>query len=238
MNEQALTPYSFDASTMELSRNRADYLVSPQGGSSFALKRGVDFGVIPGLKQPSLYKSGAEKVCMSLGLCQHYEVVSKQEDAESGFFYFLMRCDLVKIVDGQEYIITTSYGSANTRERRCGKQSAFDGANSVCKMAQKRALVGAAIALGGLSSAFTQDIESESYTDAADVYMPSDPNAKISPKQRTFFYTVASTNGYTKGEAKGFLAAHGYNSASEILAKDLDALCEALREGKAQEAVT
>ncbi|MCI6935898.1 MAG: hypothetical protein MR762_04450, partial [Clostridiales bacterium] len=48
------------------------------------------------------------------------KLAGKLEDIEHSFFYFLVRCDLVKIVNGVEYVITSAYGSGNTREGRTG----------------------------------------------------------------------------------------------------------------------
>jgi len=179
---------------------------------------------------------GVEQVEMGAGGCPgkaHFdpEVLladeSKIEDIENGFFYFMVRCDLVKIVNGVEYIITSSYGSGNTREGRTGSQSCYDGANSALKMAQKRALVSAALSLGCMSDCFTQDIESD--TEDASVYFgDKDPDAPITSKQITFFYAAAGRHGLTKQEAKAFLKAHGYESAKEIKSGSFDSLLEDL----------
>lgn len=230
-NELAL--YSFDAAPMAVDRvsRSADYMISVYGSQPARLRRGVDFGVIrkkngePITKNPTLFKSGAEKVAVAYGLCQRYNVESKIEDPENGFFYFMVRCDLVKIVNGIEYVITSSYGSGNTREGRTGSQSCYDGANSALKMAQKRALVSAALSLGCMSDSFTQDIESD--TEDASVYFASkDPDAPITAKQITFFYAAAGRHGMTKQEAKAFLKRHGYDSAKEIKACSFDKLLE------------
>ena len=146
---------------------------------------------------------------------------------ELGYTSTTVRCDLVKIECGQEYIITSSYGSANTREGRTGSQSCYDGANSALKMAQKRALVSAALSLGCMSDCFTQDIESD--TEDASVYFASkDPSAPITAKQVTFFYAAAGRHGLTKSDAKSFLTSHGYTSAKGIKSGDFDALLESL----------
>ena len=178
-------------------------------------------------KNPTLFKSGAEKVAVAYGLCQRYTVESKIEDVENGFFYFCVRCDLVKIVNGAEYVITSSYGSGNTREGRTGSQSPYDGANSALKMAQKRALVSAALSLGCMSDCFTQDIESDT-EDSSVYFADKDPNAPITSKQITFFYAATGRRGMTKNEAKAFLKSHGYNSAKEIKSGDFDALLDDL----------
>ena len=236
-----MIPYSYEQSALTVTRipRTQDYAISVYGCAPSTLKRGVDFGMIRKkngdamTKNPTLFKSGAEKVAVAYGLCQRYTVESKIEDVENGFFYFCVRCDLVKIVNGTEYVITSSYGSGNTREGRTGSQSPYDGANSALKMAQKRALVSAALSLGCMSDCFTQDIESDT-EDASVYFADKDPSKPITAKQITFFYAATGRRGMTKNEAKDFLKAHGYNSAKEIKSGDFDVLLEDL--DKVQEA--
>ena len=58
-----------------------DYRVKlPIGGADLKLKRDVDFGVIPGTKSPSLYKAGAEAICLAYGLVPHISLESKIEE--------------------------------------------------------------------------------------------------------------------------------------------------------------
>ena len=158
---------------------------------------------------------------------ENKDMESKLEDAESGFFFYAVRCDLVKIVDGREYTITSSYGSANTREGRNGRQSPFDGANSALKMAQKRALVSAALSLGCMSDSFTQDVESDT-EDASAYFNAKNPEFPISPAQVKFFYAAAGRHGLTKQDAKALLKKYGYSSAKDILTKDFDPILEEL----------
>lgn len=231
MNEMTL--YSYNAAPLAVQKKpySGDYEISVFGCQPATLRRGVDFGMIrkkngdPMTKHPTLFKSGAEKVAVAYGLCQRYHMESKIEDPENGFFFYAVRCDLVKIVDGAEYIITSSYGSGNTREGRTGSQSSYDGANSALKMAQKRALVAAALSLGCMSDSFTQDIESDT-EDAGAYFADKDPEKPITPAQVKFFYAACSRHGMTKNEAKDFLKSHGYDSASKIKSGDFDALLD------------
>lgn len=235
MNEE-LTLYSYNAAPLSVQKKprSGDYEISVFGCHPETLRRGIDFGVIRKkngeamTKNPTLFKAGAEKVAVAYGLCQRYHMESKIESPENGFFFYAVRCDLVKIVDGREYIITSSYGSANTREGRTGSQSPYDGANSALKMAQKRALVSAALSLGCMSDSFTQDIESDT-EDAGAYFTDKDPEKPITPAQVKFFYACASRHGYTKQEAKDFLKAHGYESASKIKSGDFDLLLDDLQ---------
>jgi hypothetical protein len=232
-------PYSFNARGISVEKSRGNYTLTAPTGEQKKLTREVDFGMIRKkngdaiTKAPTLFKSGAEKIAMLYGLCQHYIVENAIEDPANSFFYFRVRCDLVKINNGTEYVITSACGSANTREGRTGSQSAYDGANSALKMAQKRALVSAALSLGCMSDCFTQDIESE--TGESGVYFSNDPNAAISPKQITFFYAAAGRNGLSKVNAKKFLKSHGYESAKEILQGDLDRLIDEMESGATAE---
>lgn len=233
MNE--LTLYNYDAAPLAVAPipRTGNYTICAPDGAPATLKRGIDFGMIRKkngdamTKNPTLFKSGAEKVAVAYGLCQRYTLESKLEDIEHGFFYFLVRCDLIKINDGKEYIITSAYGSGNTREGRTGSQSPYDGANSAIKMAQKRALVSAALSLGCVSDMFTQDIESD--TEDGEVYFKSkDPEAPITRDQVRFFYSRGSRLGLTTAEMKKTLKSLGYDSASKVLSKDFDALLDAL----------
>lgn len=121
------------------------------------LREGKDYGAIPGAgERKVLLKPGAEKITVLLGLRSRFEIVGKVEDFESGFFAYMVRCSLVA-PNGET--VTEGLGQANTKERRYVRQDAFTLANTVLKMARKRALVDAALTVGSLSDLFTQDLE-------------------------------------------------------------------------------
>ena len=191
------------------------------GNTKTVLKRDIDFGVIPGTQRPSLFKSGAEAIAMGYGLLQHYEMVSATEnwDGDMPFFMYTVKCSLCKVVNGQEYVFSSAYGSANTREKRNGRNDAFNSANSTLKMAQKRALTSAAIAVSGLSSAFTMDVEDmgtakqiENIT--SDV---KNPDEKISGEDARRLYAFAVTHGLSKTSIKPWLKEHfGVDSSKDI----------------------
>lgn len=123
------------------------------------LKEGHDYGVVPGTgSKPTLFKPGAEKILMLLSLSSEYELIEKVLDYEKGFFAFTVKCMIYR--DGRK--ITEGMGHANTRERRytSGKQQdAYTLANTVLKMAKKRAQVDAVLTVASLSEIFTQDLE-------------------------------------------------------------------------------
>jgi hypothetical protein len=126
------------------------------------LKKGHDYGEIPGTDKPTLKKPGAEKILMLMGLTSEYEIVERVQDYDAGFFAFTVRCKLSR----NGILITEGVGHANTKERRYtsvkqGKepQDPYTLANTVLKMAKKRAQVDAALTVASLSDIFTQDLE-------------------------------------------------------------------------------
>ena len=208
-----------------------NYLVtSPMTGAKAELVRDVDFGVIPKTKKPSLYKSGAEKVIAAYGLLQHYTIESAIEKTDGDpFFMYTVRCDLVKVSnDGKEYVFTSGIGSANTKEKRNGFNGAFDAANSSLKMAQKRAMVSAAVNIGALSSMFTMDIEDSDFVEGGykSITNTQDPNSHITAAQTKRLFAIANNAGVNAAKAKERLAILGYTKATELTQEKYDEVCE------------
>ena len=206
-----------------------DYIVKTPAGRA-RLQRDIDFGVIPGTKQPTLLKAGAEKVAMAYGLLQHYTIENMYQDfGDNPVCFYLVKCELVKIhPNGKEYVFTTGYGSANTREKRNGRNDAFNAANACIKMAQKRALTAAALSISGLSSAFTQDMDSEDFVNAniAALSATNNPNAPITRKQMNLLYAKAGNLGLTAQQAKARMAEAGFASVKGITQKEYDKVLE------------
>lgn len=125
------------------------------------LKKDHDYGVIPGTgSKPTLLKPGAEKILMLMGLTSEYEVIEKVQDYDRGFFAFTVKCTLSK----SDIKVTEGVGHANTREKRYvsgRQQDAYTLANTVLKMAKKRAQVDAVLTVASLSEIFTQDLEDQ-----------------------------------------------------------------------------
>lgn len=125
------------------------------------LKANHDYGIIPGTDKPTLFKPGAEKILMMLGVTSKYEVIEKVMDYDKGFFAYTVKCELYK--DGIK--ITEGLGHCNTKEPKYHKkkdgtlQDPYGYVNTVLKMAKKRAQVDATLTVASLSDVFTQDIE-------------------------------------------------------------------------------
>jgi hypothetical protein len=123
------------------------------------MRDGIDYGTIPGTQKPTLYKAGAERLLMAFGMGSTFELVDKIEDWKEGFFHYVYKASVGPIIDGGILPITSCEGSANSRERKWSRVNPPDVANTVSKMAQKRALVGAALIATNTSGRFTQDVE-------------------------------------------------------------------------------
>ena len=183
------------------------------------------------VRESRLSTSGAEKVVSGYGLLQHYFVESAiEQGGKEPFFFYRVRCDLVKVYNGQEYVWTSAYGSANTSEKRNGFNSPFDSANSTLKMAQKRSLVAAALSISGLSDAFTQDMENEEFMANSQKLIDSDkPDSPVSTAQIKRLYAIGGEAGLNAAEVKQVLAANGYTSTKQILQKDYDKIVDLIK---------
>ena len=143
------------------------------------LKKDHDYGVIPGTgSKPTLLKPGAEKILMLMGLTSEYKVIERVQDYDRGFFAFTVKCTLSK----GDVKVTEGVGHANTREKRYvsgRQQDAYTLANTVLKMAKKRAQVDAVLTVASLSEIFTQDLE-----DLDDGFSPSTQSKKSQRYQK------------------------------------------------------
>lgn len=120
-----------------------------------AVVPGHDIGIIPGTDKPTLLKPGAEKIVMMMGLASRYEIMDKVEDYDKGFFSYNIRCTLSR----QGMDICEGVGNCNSRESKYVKADPYSIANTILKMAKKRAYVDAALSVASLSDIFTQDLE-------------------------------------------------------------------------------
>lgn len=152
-----------------------------------AFKQEVDYGRIPGTgDKPTLLKPGAEKLCLAFGAHPEYDLIESEVDhnvevpwikrrkvwnnahrndktyrweneqgTSIGRYRYRYRCRIVAR-DGQ--VLGWAEGVASTLESKYIDRPR-DCENTVCKMAQKRAFVGAVLHAFALSNRFTQDVE-------------------------------------------------------------------------------
>ena len=153
-------------------------------------------------------------------------------DGDVPFFMYTVKCSLCKVVNGQEYVFSSAYGSANTREKRNGRNDAFNSANSTLKMAQKRALTSAAIAVSGLSSAFTMDVEDSTFNREVEsmTFDTTDPNSKITKPQAKRLFAIAKNYGKGNVELKAWLKEKfDLDSTNDITQKQYDSIVAELQ---------
>jgi len=139
------------------------------------LKKDQDFGVIPYTgKKPTLLKPGAEKLLKFFRYVPRFTLIEKvmDWDTERPFFYFNYNCTIYDRITGK--VVAEANGSCNSREKKYAYKQAknenqppepqppvytFTIVNTLEKMAQKRALIGATLIATCASMFFTQDIE-------------------------------------------------------------------------------
>ena len=80
------------------------------------LVQGQDFGVIPGTSKPTLLKPGAEKITKLLGLCDHYEILDRQEEWKQPFFRYLVKCQLRTA--SSDLVVSEGFGECNSMESK------------------------------------------------------------------------------------------------------------------------
>lgn len=80
----------------------------------FYMKEGEDFGTIPGTPKPTLYKSGADKLCDIYGIADQYKITNRTEDWSKNLFDYEVECTLVSKRDSR--LIATGLGSCNSFE--------------------------------------------------------------------------------------------------------------------------
>lgn len=146
------------------------------------LVAGVDYGVIPNCKKPTLLKSGAEKIMNYLGLIARTEVVNRLEDINNAFFSYECK---VYLLDYNGVVKGEGIGLTNSRENKYYKQNGFSVQNVVLKMSKKRALVDAVLNVGNLSARFTQDVE--------DMNLDNEPPAKDNVEENKTYNNYSST---------------------------------------------
>lgn len=149
------------------------------------LKKGHDFGEVPGTSKPTLLKPGGEKICMLFGLNPEYEFLQTTEDYGREFFSYNIRCTLFR----NRQPVAQGVGSCNSKEKKyrfvnvdtipetyIGQSEEYTDkygrvrykinnpdicslVNTILKMAKKRAFIDAVLQVASLSEVFTQDIE-------------------------------------------------------------------------------
>lgn len=138
------------------------------------LIKNTDYGIVPGTKYPSLYKPGAEKLAKLFRLGKRIVEKEREIDVKGNFAFFSYTVEIYQLDSG--VAVAQLEGSANSQEKKYRERQIYDKQtrkptgtevvpigdllNTLQKMAQKRAFVGAVIEAVGASDFYTQDIDS------------------------------------------------------------------------------
>ena len=155
---------------------------------------GVDYGLIPGCPKPSLFKSGAEKLCDIYGFSKLIAVSNRSEDWQEGFFSYEVKATLINKRTG--LVEAEGVGNCNSKERKYKNQDAFNITNTILKMAKKRAIVDAVLSATRSSGIFSQDIEDlkgDKITGPSPLrVLPILPDKPVSKQQLTDIFTLVN----------------------------------------------
>lgn len=134
------------------------------------LQKDSDYGIIPGVKKESLYKPGAEKLANIFQLGSRIVKTDKEIDLEKNFAMIAVTVEVFHLPTGKA--ISQCEGICNSQEKKYKTRKNYsvkppveevtpigDILNTLTKMAQKRAYVGAVIIATGASDFFTMDVE-------------------------------------------------------------------------------
>lgn len=234
-----------------------------------------DYAVIPGTKKLSLLKPGAEKLLDWHGLYPSVQLMSEKEDWDIGLFAYTYRCTIkqkgsnlpVAECDGDassyesKYRFEWKYASElpagidhNTLPKReFGKTVKYqmvvanpaDKRNTVRKMAQKRALIGATVLATATSDLFAADVDPEGEGDGTEGQSgngssqgasgssgPKDYGKPISEAQCRRFFGLMKGTTITKDQLLAYIKAkYGFESLEAVGWKAYDDICKAIESG-------
>jgi hypothetical protein len=181
-----------------------------------------DYGTIKGCgDRKVLFKSGAEKLAEfyqygTRMTCEKETEDFGKEKVGSLFFAYTYKCIVFPLGD-PENTVGDCEASANSRERK------FVGApnNTVRKMAQKRAYVGAVIMSTRSSQWFTQDMEDRAPDGGENVQQSAKPEGRKGKERR--FHILAGEVGEMKPVTEAYLLkTYGNKSATKLTDAELD----------------
>lgn len=190
------------------------------------LKQNHDYGIIPRTTKPTLFKPGAEKIFMLLGLRSEFVIVDSTRDFDNGFFQYQVKCRLFK----GDTLITEGVGTANTRESKWIKNDPYSVDNTVLKMARKRAMTDAALTVGALSDIFTQDLEDvdiEGRQVGSQRRYYTDRDGTITNEQARRMFEIAGSH---VDVVRDVMKKHGYEKSTQIKKIKYDKICEEIEQ--------
>lgn len=220
------------------------------------LEEGIDYGFPAGQRdpsqKPSLYKSGAEKLTRLFNLTPKFELLKSEERED--FVMYTFKCTLITR-DG--FVVGEGFGSCNSKEKKHWDQNPLGNANTILKMAKKRAHVDAVLTGLGASNVFTQDLEdmedvpnqnryprsvpkqNEANEDTPFESLPRGKQIKILQETDKLFQEIAEMESVIRGEdvkpeaiKREFLDLFGVQSRKEMTYGQLHELWKMLKNRK------
>jgi hypothetical protein len=186
------------------------------------MNEGEDYGIIPGGNKPTLFKPGAEKLNAVFGLSPLVEINNRIEDWDASFVAYEVKVTLLN--KRTQLIEAEGVGSCNSRERKYKNQDAANVANTILKMAKKRALIDATLSATRASGMFTQDLEDLDLSAQGDFGRPSRSNDAPQPRQNAPREVSAATSSdlLTDAQHRAILAIAGRVFGRHSREEDLD----------------
>lgn len=215
------------------------------------LKDGIDFGNIPKVDKPSLFKAGGEKIQMYLGLTPQYKLLhrefipnQKKEDkvwnettkkyqmveTVRNYYSWEWSCELwygdKKVAEG--------VGTGNSEERKWVSQyqrgeNPDSLANTIMKMSKKRAFMDAIIGVSGVSDIFTQDLEDDENIKKLKVDKTTKVNKLTKANIKTIYATLGALE-LVKSDLDKILNEMGYLKIQDCKAEDCNTIIQKLKD--------
>ena len=215
------------------------------------LKDGVDFGKIPSVEKPCLFKAGGEKIQLYLGLTPQYkllhrefvpnqvrkdkvwnDVTKKYQEVETvrNYYCWEWSCELwhgsVKVAEG--------VGLGNTEEDKYvsqykGAKTPDSLANTVMKISKKRAFMDAIIGVSGVSDIFTQDLEDSEMVNKLKVDKTTKVNKLTKDNIKTIYATLGALE-LVKSDLDKILNEMGYLKIQDCKADDCNAIIQKIKD--------
>lgn len=211
---------------------------------------GVDFGQIPNTDKPTLLKPGYEKIQFYLGLTPMFKLINRtylpnQEKIDKVYNQQTKKYDTVKTVrnyyawewacelyhDGIK--VAEGVGCANTEERKYVSQYAKSEtpdslANTVMKIAKKRAQADAILNVGGISDMYTVDLEDNEGINKLKVNKEN-KTTKISKDQIKTIYATMGALQVTDNDIADLLKSMKITKIAEAKPSDTNRIIEEIK---------
>lgn len=211
---------------------------------------GIDFGQIPGTDKPTLLKPGMEKIQFYLGLTPQYKLLNRQfipnqnlkskeynevtkkydeKEVVRNYYAWEWSCELwhgnTKVAEG--------VGCGNTEERKYtsqykGSETPDSLANTVMKIAKKRALADAILQVGGISDLYTVDLEDNATIQKLKVNKKED-NKKLSKDNIKTIYATVGALGLIDKDLNEIINELGYSKIQDIPSDQCNKVIEEIK---------